>query len=156
MAYCIVAVPVLSISLKAIQSRRLSNLSSIVSVYSRYLTVYLTAVGAYMSMVLEGFLNSSANDAVRSMQPFVGAYSNKIHCYTLGSPPCVSRAVVPRFITSVLCGDDVVPRASPDSLEHVRGRVLKALKSGAGKGALGSIGWVMGTGWLADLTDVAG
>jgi len=67
----------------------------------------------------------------------------------LGPPPCISRIIVPRFVTSIICGDDIIPRASFDSIEHMKERSWKALEAGAGKGALG---WMMNTGWMTDIT----
>jgi hypothetical protein len=114
------------------------------------------AVGAYVSMVLEGFLNSSAPPypLTSALKPYVGMYKSNVHCYALGAPPCVSRNIVPRFITSVLNGDDLIPRVSPGSIENVQERVLKALKAGAG-GKI-ALGWKLGLGRFADLGSVAG
>ena len=53
---------------------------------------------------------------MRSTERFIGSFSGRVHCIALGAPPCVSRAVVPRFVSSVICGDDAVPRSSPESL----------------------------------------
>jgi hypothetical protein len=55
--------------------------------------------------------------------PVIGTYSGRVTCICLGPPPCVSRAVVPRFISTVICGDDAVPRASPGSIDSVKTRV---------------------------------
>lgn len=60
---------------------------------------------------------------MRTVQPLVGLYAGRVSCICLGPPPCVSRAVVPRFIRTIVSGDDVVPRASPQSLDTVKTRV---------------------------------
>lgn len=60
---------------------------------------------------------------MRTVQPLVGLYAGRVYCICLGPPPCVSRAVVPRFIRTIVSGDDVVPRASPQSLDTVKKRV---------------------------------
>ena len=78
----------------------------------------------------------------------------RVECLCLGPPPCVSRAVVPRFISSILCGDDIVPRATRDTLLGARDRVIKALHAGAGEKV--AIGWMMGSGWISDLQSVTG
>ena len=71
----------------------------------------------------KGFLNSTETTLMRNTERFVGSFSGCVHCITLGPPPCVSRAVVPRFVSSVICGDDAVPRASPESLANTKKRV---------------------------------
>jgi hypothetical protein len=78
----------------------------------------------------KGFLNSTAVSAPLSESctgPVIGTYSGRVTCICLGPPPCVSRAVVPRFISTVICGDDAVPRASPRSIDSVKTRVRCAL-----------------------------
>ena len=60
---------------------------------------------------------------MRSTERFIGSFSGRVHCIALGAPPCVSRAVVPRFVSSVICGDDAVPRSSPESLANTKKRV---------------------------------
>ena len=110
------------------------------------------AVGAYMAMILDGSLQSP-HKALRNSTRFAGLLNKKVRCVALGSPPCLSRSLVPKFVTSVLCGDDVVPRASPESIAHLKERALKALQSGAGKGGFSSFGL---TSWVGDMTAVAG
>ena len=113
------------------------------------------AVAAYVSMVLEGSLNITENAQKKAkvlFEPYNGVYNKRVSCMALGPPPCISRIIVPRFITSIICGDDIIPRASFDSIEHMKERSWKALEAGAGKGALG---WMMNTGWVTDITSVA-
>jgi hypothetical protein len=113
------------------------------------------AVAAYVAMVLEGSLNITVNaqkKAKVTFEQYNGLYNKRVSCIALGPPPCISRIVVPRFITSIICGDDIIPRASFDSIEHMKERSWKALEAGAGKGA---IGWMMNTGWMTDITSVA-
>jgi hypothetical protein len=62
--------------------------------------------------------------------------------------------LVPKFVTSILCGDDLVPRASPDSIARLKDRVLAALNNGAGKSGL-SAGLGGLTSWVGDLSAVA-
>ena len=83
-----------------------------------------------------------------------GSGLGRVECLCLGPPPCVSRAVVPRFISSILCGDDIVPRATRDTLLGARDRVIKALHAGAGEKL--ALGWMMGSGWMSDLQSVTG
>lgn len=87
------------------------------------------AVGAYMAMVLEGSLHCSRGP-LESVSGLVGLYKEPglVRCVALGPPPCISRTIVPRFVTTVLCGDDIVPRAGPAALKHLRERAYKALK----------------------------
>ena len=83
-----------------------------------------------------------------------GSGLGRVECLCLGPPPCVSRTVVPRFISSILCGDDIIPRATRDNLLGARDRVIKALHAGAGEKL--AIGWMMGSGWMSDLQSVTG
>lgn len=97
------------------------------------------AVAAYVSMVLDGALNvattaspslkracrppspspsksSSAHSEQQvELEALVGSFKDKVRCVALGAPPCISRSVVPRFVTSVICGDDIVPRLNTGS-----------------------------------------
>lgn len=86
--------------------------------------------------------------------PYTGLYANRVNCITLGAPPCLSRTTVPRYITSFVCGDDLIPRAQAGALRDLRGRTVKALKSGAGK--KGGLAYAMSAGLLGDLSSIAG
>ena len=91
-----------------------------------------------------------------AVSKLLGSYSGRVQCVALGPPPCVGRAHVPRYISSIVCGDDVVPRAQGEALKALRARVLAALKAGAGSSG-GALGYVFRTaGVLSDLTAIAG
>lgn len=62
------------------------------------------AVGAYLSMLLDGALSASLERAA----PVAGLYHDRVRCLTFASPPCISRMIVPRFISSLICGDDII------------------------------------------------
>lgn len=116
------------------------------------------AVASYLATLLDGSLNITSESGSRyvvhdTVQDCIGSYVDRVRCITLGSPPCISRTIVPRYVTSIICGDDIVPRAYPESIANLRKRTVKALKMGAGKGGLG---WVIGAGWAKDLASVAG
>ena len=131
------------------------------------------AVGAYVGMVLEGSMNisSSSNTHTETIDnfkkyaiPFIGTYKdapstraddcpNSMMGFLIAPPPCVSRSIVSKGLTSLICGDDIVPRASPESLRNFRKRVLKALSQGAGKGGFSGLGYtVTGAAGIRDLT----
>jgi len=111
------------------------------------------AVAAYMALILDGSLASS-HELLSPCTPFSAAFSKRVQCICLAPPPCLSRTLVPKFVTSILCGDDLVPRASPDSIARLKDRVLAALNNGAGKSGLASgLGGL--TSWVGDLSAVA-
>jgi hypothetical protein len=56
-----------------------------------------------------------------------------VRCFTLASPPCVSRGVVPQYITSVVLGEDVVTRTTEASITRVATELVKQLKKGKSK-----------------------
>lgn len=127
------------------------------------------SVAAYCAMLLDGSLNitssipdtsnSNALDSyhLRDCMDCIGSFSDRVRCVTLGSPPCISRTLVPRYVTSIICGDDIVVRSYPESIASLRKRVKKALKMGAGKeGLSANLGWVLGAGWAKDFASIAG
>lgn len=89
------------------------------------------AVGAYVSMILDGSLNLSHHyngkvfgvknnsDSVNIVLNMTSRFHNNVSCICLGPPPCVSRSIIPSFVTSVLCGDDCVVRSSKDSWSNM-------------------------------------
>lgn len=96
--------------------------------------------------------------ALSDISSLIGAYSNHVHCSALGPPPCVSRTQIPRYITSYICGDDVVPRAQVSALRGLMTRVSKALQRGAGSGtaSFSGISYMLGTGLFSDISNIAG
>ena len=104
------------------------------------------AVAAYMALVLDGSLVSE-HKLLKDTAPFAKLFHKSVRCYCLAPPPCVSRSIVPRFVSTVVCGDDLVPRASHASISRLKERLLKALSSGGGLGAL--------TSWVGDVSSVA-
>ena len=99
---------------------------------------------------------SAAAELVNSadLRQWTGSLRGRVQCVAIGPPPCISRPAVPRYVTSIVCGDDIVPRAHTEAVRAFRVRVLKALKRGAGRG--GALGYMMGAGLLSDLSAVAG
>jgi hypothetical protein len=58
---------------------------------------------------------------------------------TLGAPPCLSSNVLAAFCTSFLYGDDIVVRATNDSIERLCDRIQRNLNGGfVGR----NIGWM--------------
>jgi hypothetical protein len=95
-----------------------------------------------------------SNCSLKSVSDLLGAFPSRVRCTALGPPPCLSRVAVPRYINAFVCGDDVVPRAHPDALRALRTRVASALQSGAGRKS--SLGYMLGTGIISDLSSLAG
>ena len=108
------------------------------------------AVAAYASMLLDGTLRPKSDQQPRSRM-FIGLYHEKVRCIALGPPPCVSRVLVPRFVTSLICGDDIIPRATKDTLAHLKKRVLDYLNTQSS-----ALGWVPGASFLGDMASLAG
>lgn len=54
--------------------------------------------------------------------PLASSYTQRVQCMALGPPPCMSRVIVPKYITSVVCGDDLIPRAQAGALQGLRKR----------------------------------
>ena len=100
---------------------------------------------------------SAAAELVNSadLRQWTGSLRGRVQCMAIGPPPCITRPSVPRYVTSIVCGDDVVPRAHLEAVRAFRVRVLKALKRGAGRSG-GALGYLMGAGLLSDLSAVAG
>lgn len=79
----------------------------------------------------DGFEESGRKDRETPALPcaqLLGAFRGHVAAYCLGPAPCLSRSVIPRFVTSVAYGDDAVPRATLGSLTALRGRVSDALR----------------------------
>lgn len=120
---------------------------------------------AYLSMFLDGFLllashlsseqsdleavNSTVNEKTN---PLLGLYRRRVKCMTVGCPPCLSRQVIPSFITSLICGDDMLCRAQKDSLRDMSKKVLDAVDSGMGRRGLG---YFTGASMLSELSSTA-
>ncbi len=56
------------------------------------------------------------------LHPLTSLYTQRVQCMALGPPPCMSRAIVPKYITSIVCGDDLVPRAQAGALQGLTKR----------------------------------
>ena len=54
--------------------------------------------------------------------PLTSLYTQRVQCLALGPPPCMSRVIVPKYITSIVCGDDLVPRAQTGALQGLQKR----------------------------------
>ena len=113
------------------------------------------AVGGLVGMVLDGSLrtdDSRANPA----PPLRAGFKHRMQAVLVAPPPCISRSIVSQNILSLVCGDDVVPRTSPDSITRLRRRVLRALQGGAGKGGFSGLGYTASAGFLRDMKAVTG
>jgi len=132
------------------------------------------SVAAYMAMLLDGSMNISLKllsspSAENSIQPpkwfyasvanttrLLGFFAGRVSCVCLGPQPCMSRSVIPRCVTSVVCGDDAVARLSGDSLKELRGKLRRL--SAAGLGKMGGLGKFIqsGSSWIGEVSDLAG
>lgn len=105
------------------------------------------SVAAYVAMLLDGFV---VNELIRDT--FDKGSRGQVRCMTFGAVPCVSREVVPSFITSVICGDDALCRLQRESLSRLREKVADAVRNGAGKRGLG---WLTGVSLLGEMSHTA-
>mmetsp|Transcript_23447 Transcript_23447/g.33567 ORF Transcript_23447/g.33567 Transcript_23447/m.33567 type:complete len:127 (-) Transcript_23447:216-596(-) len=85
-----------------------------------------------------------------------GWFQNRVSCMCLGPQPCVSRSVIPRCVTSVVCGDDAVARSSGDSMKELRSKLKRLSATGLGK--MGGLGKFIqsGSSWIGEVSDLAG
>lgn len=109
------------------------------------------SIAAYVSMLLDGFLNIEDFNKKLTISTS-NEYRGKVRCMTYGSMPCISRSVIPAFITSLICGDDLLCRIQRESLQRMREKVASAVASGAGKRGLG---WLSGASLLGELSHTA-
>lgn len=101
-------------------------------------------------------LNINATGVTSMKFPYVGLYKDRIACVCVGPVPCISRSIVPKFVTSIVNGDDFIARLSYESMKELQQRMQDALKAGAGKGGFSSLGYKLGTGFMGDLAKVGG
>ena len=116
-------------------------------------------VAAIMSVILDGTLNPSLPQAeLERLSPFIGLYANgMVRCYAMAPPPTIGRAIVPRGVSSLICGDDVIPRSAPAALSRFRDRVTQAvLAKRKRSGFLAPLDWVHVQDWVRDVSAVAG
>ena len=124
------------------------------------------SVAAYMAMILDGAMNISLGPSLVQNPPwfkasaenashFAGLFRGRVSCLCLGPQPCVSRAVIPRSVVSVACGDDAVVRATSESVAELTDKLERSLKARAGKGSFGRF-ISSGSSWLGEVSDLAG
>jgi hypothetical protein len=70
------------------------------------------------------------NNETDVLEPLNGLGRGRSSALTLGAPPCLSGNVVAAYCTSILYGDDVVCRTTPDSIERLCKRIYKHIHSG--------------------------
>lgn len=87
--------------------------------------------------------NATSSQASADIElPLSGLGRARTSALTLGAPPCLSGNVLAAFCTSFLYGDDVVVRASSDSIGRLSERIQRNLKGGfVGR----NIGWMSDT-----------
>jgi hypothetical protein len=86
---------------------------------------------------LQGTTNTTISEP--GQQPLSGLGRARCSAMTLGAPPCLSSNVLAAFCTSFLYGDDIVVRATNDSIERLCDRIQRNLNGGfVGR----NIGWM--------------
>jgi hypothetical protein len=74
---------------------------------------------------------TSKNTTISEEYPALqGLCKGRVSAVTLGAPPCFSANVQADFITSILYGDDIICRLSPESFDRFLKRTRRALKRG--------------------------
>ena len=99
-------------------------------------------VSALMAMLLDGAakptkIKINDSDAIvhhtanvtKHRNKIEGKFHNAVRCFALGPPPCISRGVVPSFVTSLAYGDDFITRVTESSLDKLRRRIISKLNS---------------------------
>lgn len=91
--------------------------------------------------------SSNATLEIENEAPLQGLCRQRISVLSLGGPPCFSANVGSSFVTSIMYGDDIICRTSPDSIERFLDRTRRALKN---SGFLGKrLNWMTDTVSLA-------
>jgi hypothetical protein len=94
-----------------------------------------------------GNFTNAADSNSTTIPPLQGLGKGRASAISLGAPPCMSANVQANFATSILYGDDIVCRVSPESLERFFSRTRRALKRG---GIIGKrLNWMTDTFSLA-------
>eukprot|EP00577_Skeletonema_sp_RCC1716_P016059 CAMPEP_0113399910 /NCGR_PEP_ID=MMETSP0013_2-20120614/15815_1 /TAXON_ID=2843 ORGANISM="Skeletonema costatum, Strain 1716" /NCGR_SAMPLE_ID=MMETSP0013_2 /ASSEMBLY_ACC=CAM_ASM_000158 /LENGTH=531 /DNA_ID=CAMNT_0000284891 /DNA_START=11 /DNA_END=1606 /DNA_ORIENTATION=- /assembly_acc=CAM_ASM_000158 len=95
------------------------------------------AVGALAANILDGRLPMPSSEETSATR-WSGFARDRVSALCLGCPPCMSGIEVD-FVTSVINGDDIVPRSSYRTLQRLYGRTERSIKGGIlGKG----VGWM--------------
>jgi hypothetical protein len=95
--------------------------------------------------------STSTGTGSRKDEDLAGSFQGHVSCISIAPPPTLSRVLVPPFVTTLVGGDDAIPRLSRDSLKTLCSRLLKAIPS---KGS----SWLSlpGSGTRAIMGDLAG
>ena len=87
--------------------------------------------------------SSAAKLTNTTIAPLSGLGKGRTSAVSLGSPPCLSANIQSDFVTSILYGDDIVCRASKESLDRFLERTRRSLKR---QGVLGKrVNWMAET-----------
>lgn len=71
-----------------------------------------------------------------------GFGAGRASAVAIGAPPSISANIKAAFVTSVICGDDIVCRSSKASLDRLRQRATKRLEGGL---LMKQVGWMTDT-----------
>ena len=85
---------------------------------------------------------SAESDILDVAKTLEGFGSGRSSALALGPPPSISANIKAAFITSVIVGDDIICRASKDSLDRLRDRATKRLEGGV---ITKQVGWMTDT-----------
>jgi hypothetical protein len=91
-------------------------------------------------------LKSPGNNEI-DIEAMQGLGRGRVSAMVLGTPPCLSPNVDVPFVKSILYGDDIIGRASPDSLDRFYKRTRRAMQQ---KSVIGKK-----LNWMSDATSMA-
>jgi hypothetical protein len=99
-----------------------------------------------------GLSNNSTVSKVDEKQeeeeaPLQGLCRRRVSAIALGGPPCFSANVAASYVTSILYGDDIICRTSPDSMSRLLDRTRRALQHSSFIGK--RLNWLTDTASLA-------
>ena len=68
-------------------------------------------MAASKAMFLDGSLSIQKDDRER-VDSMIELYKDRVRRITLAFPPLICRNTVPQFVSSFICGDDIISRVS--------------------------------------------
>lgn len=86
-----------------------------------------------------GVLNAIDESIVDVTNKLNGFGAGRASAVAIGAPPSISANIKAAFVTSVICGDDIVCRSSKASLDRLKQRTTKRLEGGL---IMKQVGWM--------------
>ncbi len=104
------------------------------------------SIAAYLAAILGGSIDiNSSNKNFVIKKEHIGFFKNQVNCLSFGPIPCISRTIIPRYISSIICGDDIIARTTLESMGNLNERVLNCLKN-----KKNLINWIPGADLISD------